>query len=184
MVEKLPAAYGLVRYGVAPDHPEVKNVMGDFGAVAEDPRFRFLGNVELSGDADPSSSGPSGSSEGGEHTERCDRTHVLELSAEFSLLTTGRRGGQGWMRQALLWRSRRSASWRCLTLPRHPSLPLASLAPRWGRRPRPLPHGAVGGGSCNGGAGGAGGAPRPLPRGCVGVRGRRGPAARRARRGP
>jgi adrenodoxin-NADP+ reductase len=35
----------LVRSGVAPDHPEVKNVTNDFEEVAKDPRFSFLGNV-------------------------------------------------------------------------------------------------------------------------------------------
>jgi len=42
--------FGLVRFGVAPDHPEVKNVEADFSAVAEDPRFKFCGHVAL---ADP-----------------------------------------------------------------------------------------------------------------------------------
>ena len=41
---------GLVRFGVAPDHPEVKSVQHDFEAVAADPRVRFLGNVRLGKD--------------------------------------------------------------------------------------------------------------------------------------
>jgi adrenodoxin-NADP+ reductase len=41
---------GLVRSGVAPDHPEVKSVMNDFDKVAEDPRFDFLGNVRVGED--------------------------------------------------------------------------------------------------------------------------------------
>ncbi|CAH8642205.1 unnamed protein product [Heterobilharzia americana] len=45
MFEKLPAPFGLVRYGVAPDHPEVKNVINTFTEVAKNPRFSFLGNV-------------------------------------------------------------------------------------------------------------------------------------------
>lgn len=37
---RLPTPFGLVRTGVAPDHPEVKSVQRDFEKVAEDPRFR------------------------------------------------------------------------------------------------------------------------------------------------
>lgn len=45
MFEKLPSPFGLVRYGVAPDHPEVKNVINTFTEVAKNTRFSFLGNV-------------------------------------------------------------------------------------------------------------------------------------------
>ncbi|KAL4210298.1 hypothetical protein CU097_006870 [Rhizopus azygosporus] len=47
MFDALPVPHGLVRFGVAPDHPEVKNVMTTFDKVAEDPRFRFFGNVPV-----------------------------------------------------------------------------------------------------------------------------------------
>lgn len=47
MYDSLPVPHGLVRFGVAPDHPEVKNVMSTFDRVAEDDRFRFLGNVTV-----------------------------------------------------------------------------------------------------------------------------------------
>ncbi|KYK70492.1 pyridine nucleotide-disulfide oxidoreductase domain-containing protein [Toxoplasma gondii TgCatPRC2] len=50
MVETLPSPYGLVRYGVAPDHPEVKHVTEDFDFVARQPGFRFFGNVTLGTD--------------------------------------------------------------------------------------------------------------------------------------
>jgi len=50
LYEKLPVPFGLVRYGVAPDHPEVKNVEGTFTKVAQDPRVQFLGNVTLGQD--------------------------------------------------------------------------------------------------------------------------------------
>jgi len=50
MYERLPTPFGLVRFGVAPDHPEVKNVINDFSAVAENARFRFFGNVEVGKD--------------------------------------------------------------------------------------------------------------------------------------
>ncbi|GMF10590.1 unnamed protein product [Phytophthora lilii] len=50
MLEALPTPFGLVRSGVAPDHPEVKSVMNDFEKVAADARFRFLGNVRVGRD--------------------------------------------------------------------------------------------------------------------------------------
>ncbi|EEY68381.1 NADPH:adrenodoxin oxidoreductase, putative [Phytophthora infestans T30-4] len=50
MLEALPTPFGLVRSGVAPDHPEVKSVMSDFEKVANNERFRFLGNVRVGED--------------------------------------------------------------------------------------------------------------------------------------
>lgn len=53
MLERLPTPYGLVRYGVAPDHPEVKNVENDFAALFQNQseRMQFWGNVPV-GDPD------------------------------------------------------------------------------------------------------------------------------------
>lgn len=48
--ERLPAPFGLVRYGVAPDHPDVKNVEATFTKVAKNPRVRFVGNVSVGQD--------------------------------------------------------------------------------------------------------------------------------------
>jgi len=45
LIDRLPAPYGLVRYGVAPDHPKIKEVVRVFERVALDPRVRYLGNV-------------------------------------------------------------------------------------------------------------------------------------------
>ncbi|CAM9354694.1 unnamed protein product [Ectocarpus sp. 13 AM-2016] len=45
IVDRLPTPYGLVRFGVAPDHPEVKAVQNDFDQVASDARVSFFGNV-------------------------------------------------------------------------------------------------------------------------------------------
>mmetsp|Transcript_3003 Transcript_3003/g.3566 ORF Transcript_3003/g.3566 Transcript_3003/m.3566 type:complete len:467 (-) Transcript_3003:1040-2440(-) len=45
--DALPTPYGLVRSGVAPDHPEVKSVQNDFDTVMEDERVRFFGNVQV-----------------------------------------------------------------------------------------------------------------------------------------
>jgi len=48
--DRLPTPYGLVRYGVAPDHPEVKNVQNDFDTLFQDKGVRFLGNVAVGQD--------------------------------------------------------------------------------------------------------------------------------------
>ncbi|PNH52180.1 hypothetical protein VD0002_g3704 [Verticillium dahliae] len=50
MYESLPVPYGLVRFGVAPDHPEVKNCQDKFEEIASSPNFTFVGNVSV-GDA-------------------------------------------------------------------------------------------------------------------------------------
>ncbi|CPR13277.1 fprA [Mycobacterium bohemicum DSM 44277] len=47
MLEMLPTPWGLVRSGVAPDHPKIKSISKQFEKTAEDPRFRFFGNVEV-----------------------------------------------------------------------------------------------------------------------------------------
>jgi ferredoxin--NADP+ reductase len=50
MYERLPTPWGLVRLGVAPDHPKLKTVSRAFERIAEKPGFRFLGNVEIGRD--------------------------------------------------------------------------------------------------------------------------------------
>jgi ferredoxin/flavodoxin---NADP+ reductase len=47
MLEMLPTPWGLVRSGVAPDHPKIKSVSQQFEKTAEDPRFRFFGNLRV-----------------------------------------------------------------------------------------------------------------------------------------
>lgn len=47
MLEMLPTPWGLVRSGVAPDHPKIKTVTAQFDKIADDPRFRFFGNVTV-----------------------------------------------------------------------------------------------------------------------------------------
>ncbi|KAH8681415.1 hypothetical protein BX600DRAFT_446501 [Xylariales sp. PMI_506] len=56
MYEALPVPFGLVRFGVAPDHPEVKNCQDKFEEVASSPDFTFIGNVSVGS--------PSGHSDG------------------------------------------------------------------------------------------------------------------------
>lgn len=50
MYECLPVPFGLVRFGVAPDHPEVKNCQDKFEEVASSPRFNFIGNIAIGKD--------------------------------------------------------------------------------------------------------------------------------------
>ena len=50
LIERLPTPWGLVRLGVAPDHPKLKTVSRAFERIAEQPGFRFLGNVEVGRD--------------------------------------------------------------------------------------------------------------------------------------
>ncbi|KAF2279342.1 nucleotide-binding domain-containing protein [Westerdykella ornata] len=52
MYEQLPVPYGLARFGVAPDHPEVKNCENKFEEVAEDSRFTYIGNVAVGRDVE------------------------------------------------------------------------------------------------------------------------------------
>ncbi len=47
MLEMLPTPWGLVRSGVAPDHPKIKSISKQFEKTAGDPRFRFFGNVSV-----------------------------------------------------------------------------------------------------------------------------------------
>jgi len=62
LIERLPTPYGLVRYGVAPDHPEVKNIENDFaslfnkkvgegdGTVSSDASLSYFGNIDVGKD--------------------------------------------------------------------------------------------------------------------------------------
>ncbi len=50
LIERLPTPWGLVRSGVAPDHPKIKTVAKVFEKVAADPNFRLFANVELGRD--------------------------------------------------------------------------------------------------------------------------------------
>ena len=47
MLEMLPTPWGLVRSGVAPDHPKIKSISKQFEKTAEDDRFRFFGNIGI-----------------------------------------------------------------------------------------------------------------------------------------
>lgn len=50
MLEMLPTPWGLVRSGVAPDHPKIKSISRTFEKTSADPRFRFFGNIAVGRD--------------------------------------------------------------------------------------------------------------------------------------
>lgn len=50
VIEMLPTPYGLVRYGVAPDHADTKNVTAEFSQILSAPNCRFHGNVTVDKD--------------------------------------------------------------------------------------------------------------------------------------
>ncbi len=50
LLDRQPAPYGLVRYGVAPDHPNIKAVTKVYDRLATDPRVRYFGGVEVGRD--------------------------------------------------------------------------------------------------------------------------------------
>jgi ferredoxin--NADP+ reductase len=47
MIERLPAPFGLIRYGVAPDHQTTKNVTRNYAKTAQNEKVSFYGNVEV-----------------------------------------------------------------------------------------------------------------------------------------
>ena len=53
MLEMLPTPWGLVRSGVAPDHPKIKSISAQFEKTALDPRFRFFGNIVVGDHVQP-----------------------------------------------------------------------------------------------------------------------------------
>ena len=50
LIERLPTPWGLVRSGVAPDHPKTKTVSKVFEKIAKEPDFRLFANVEVGKD--------------------------------------------------------------------------------------------------------------------------------------
>ncbi|MFF9286174.1 FAD-dependent oxidoreductase [Streptomyces griseosporeus] len=47
VLDRLPCPYGLVRYGVAPDHEKIKSLQNTLRTVLQEPRVRFLGGVQV-----------------------------------------------------------------------------------------------------------------------------------------
>lgn len=50
LIEKMPAPFGLIRYGVAPDHPRIKGIITSLHRVLDRPEIRLLGNIEIGRD--------------------------------------------------------------------------------------------------------------------------------------
>ncbi|WP_404429847.1 FAD-dependent oxidoreductase [Microbacterium lacus] len=50
LFDSLPAPYGLIRYGVAPDHPRIKGIVGSLHEMLDAGSIRFIGNVEVGRD--------------------------------------------------------------------------------------------------------------------------------------
>lgn len=50
LFERMPAPFGLIRYGVAPDHPRIKGIVTALHQVLDKPQVRFFGNVDYPGD--------------------------------------------------------------------------------------------------------------------------------------
>ncbi len=50
IIERLPAPFGLIRYGVAPDHQTTKNVIRNYDKTARNDAVRYFGNVEIGSD--------------------------------------------------------------------------------------------------------------------------------------
>src|SRR5690606_32771245 len=50
LFEKMPAPFGLIRYGVAPDHPRIKGIITALHKVLDKPQVRLLGNLDFGKD--------------------------------------------------------------------------------------------------------------------------------------
>ena len=50
LFEQMPAPFGLIRYGVAPDHPRIKGIVKSLHNVMDKPNLRFLGNITVGRD--------------------------------------------------------------------------------------------------------------------------------------
>lgn len=50
LFEQMPAPFGLIRYGVAPDHPRIKGIVKSLHTVLDKPKLRLLGNITIGRD--------------------------------------------------------------------------------------------------------------------------------------
>ncbi len=53
LIERLPSPFGLVRSGVAPDHPKLKQAIEVYKKIAQNPEFNYIGNVTVGHDVTP-----------------------------------------------------------------------------------------------------------------------------------
>src|SRR5687768_17698830 len=52
LIDRLPTPFGLVRHGIAPDHPKMRAIRDTLHRALEHPSVRFVGNVEVGRDLD------------------------------------------------------------------------------------------------------------------------------------
>ena len=50
LIEQMPAPFGLIRYGVAPDHPRIKGIIKSLHRVLDTEQIRLLTNVHIGRD--------------------------------------------------------------------------------------------------------------------------------------
>jgi len=50
LIDRLPTPFGLVRHGIAPDHPKMRAIRDTLHRTLEDPLIRFVGNVDVGRD--------------------------------------------------------------------------------------------------------------------------------------
>src|SRR3712207_3695471 len=50
LVDRLPTPFGLVRHGIAPDHPKMRAIRETLRRTLDDPLVRFVGNVDVGTD--------------------------------------------------------------------------------------------------------------------------------------
>lgn len=107
LLDRLPVPFGLVRYGVAPDHAGIRAVRGSLERILRRPGVRFIGGVEVGADLAPS-----------ELTERYDATvFAYGANADRQL------GIEGEMLAGCLT-SRDLVGWYC----GHPDAPIDKVA--------------------------------------------------------
>ncbi|QAU51537.1 FAD-dependent oxidoreductase [Corynebacterium pelargi] len=50
LIERMPAPFGLIRYGVAPDHPRIKGIITSLHNILDKPQIRLIGNIDVGND--------------------------------------------------------------------------------------------------------------------------------------
>ncbi|MEO7124597.1 MAG: NAD(P)-binding protein, partial [Nakamurella sp.] len=91
--DQLPSPYGLIRYGVAPDHPRIKGIINSLHQVLSNPRIRFFGNVRIGSAANGSAvNGTAASGTGAKGTEaaaaNADENRAAESNASADVVAS------------------------------------------------------------------------------------------------
>ena len=114
LFERLPTPWGLVRAGVAPDHPKIKSVTNLYERTAEHPRLRLFANVEF-----------------GKHLTLEDLRGPLHAIIYAVGTPTDRAMGIPGEELAGSYAATDFVGW----YNGHPGLPRARVRPEWGARP-------------------------------------------------